>query len=53
MAGVGFEDVDRVAAYDRNQTSSTSEKERALVTRLGITANNSVIDLDFILITCN
>ncbi|MUL36362.1 class I SAM-dependent methyltransferase [Gloeocapsopsis dulcis] len=45
MAGVDFEDAAQVEVYDRNQTSSTPEKEQALVTRLGITAEHSVIDL--------
>ncbi len=45
MAGVDFQDVAQVEAYDRNQTSSTPEKEQALVTRLGILAGQTVIDL--------
>ena len=45
MAGVDFEDAAQVAAYDRNQTASTPDKEQALVTRLGITAEHTVIDL--------
>ncbi|PSB08959.1 SAM-dependent methyltransferase [filamentous cyanobacterium CCP2] len=45
MAGVDFEDVSRVTAYDRNQTASTPEKEQALVSRLGIAAGHTVIDL--------
>ena len=45
MAGVDFEDVTQVEAYDRNQTSSTPEKEQALVTRLGILPGQTVIDL--------
>lgn len=45
MAGVDFEDAAQVEAYDRNQTSSTPEKEQALVTRLGISPKHTVIDL--------
>lgn len=45
MAGVDFEDTVQVEAYDRNQTASTPEKEQALVARLGIAAEHSVIDL--------
>ncbi|MBE9171361.1 class I SAM-dependent methyltransferase [Pleurocapsales cyanobacterium LEGE 06147] len=45
MAGVDFEDEARVAVYDRNQTASTPEKERALVNRLGIASEHTVIDL--------
>ncbi|MBD1849058.1 class I SAM-dependent methyltransferase [Leptolyngbya sp. FACHB-711] len=45
MAGIDFEDAAQVAVYDRNQTSSTPEKEQALVTRLGIAAEHTVIDL--------
>jgi ubiquinone/menaquinone biosynthesis C-methylase UbiE len=45
MAGVDFEDTAQVEAYDRNQTSSTPEKEQALVTRLGVSSRHSVIDL--------
>lgn len=45
MAGVDFKDVAQVEAYDRNQTSSTPEKEQALVTRLGILPGQTVIDL--------
>lgn len=45
MAGIDFEDAAQVEVYDRNQTSSTPEKEQALVTRLGISAEHSVIDL--------
>jgi putative AdoMet-dependent methyltransferase len=45
MAGVDFEDAAQVEAYDRNQTASTPEKEQALVTRLGIAAKQTVIDL--------
>lgn len=45
MAGVDFKDAAQVEVYDRNQTASTPEKERALVTRLGITADHTVIDL--------
>lgn len=45
MAGVNFEDTAQVEVYDRNQTASTPEKEQALVTRLGISAKHTVIDL--------
>lgn len=45
MAGVDFEDTAQVEAYDRNQTASTPDKEQALVARLGIAAEHSVIDL--------
>lgn len=45
MAGVDFEDTAQAEAYDRNQTASTPDKEQDLVTRLGITAEHSVIDL--------
>ena len=45
MAGVDFEDAGQVEAYDRNQTASTTEKEQALVTRLGILPGQRVIDM--------
>lgn len=45
MAGIDFENAAQVEVYDRNQTSSTPEKEQALVTRLGIAAEHTVIDL--------
>ncbi len=45
MAGVDFEDTAQVAAFDRNQLSSTPEKEQALVQRLGISSGHTVIDL--------
>lgn len=45
IAGIDFQDAAQVEVYDRNQTASTPEKEQALVTRLGITAEHSVIDL--------
>ena len=45
MAGVDFEEAAQVEAYDRNQTSSTPEKEQALVNRLGIQPGQVVIDL--------
>lgn len=45
MAGVDFKDAAQVEAYDRNQTSSTPEKEQALVARLGILPGQTVIDL--------
>lgn len=43
--GTDFEDPSVVAAYDRNQRSSTVEAEQALVEQLGITAGDTVIDL--------
>lgn len=45
MAGVDFKDAAQVEVYDRNQTVSTKEKEQALVNRLGINAEHTVIDL--------
>ncbi|WP_439344926.1 class I SAM-dependent methyltransferase [Vacuolonema iberomarrocanum] len=45
MAGVDFEDIAQVEAYDRNQTVSTPEKEQALVAQLGIVSGQTVIDL--------
>ncbi len=45
QVGVDFEDTAQVAAYDRNQKSSTVEAERSLVERLGISAAHSVIDI--------
>ena len=45
MAGVDFEDAAQVEVYDCNQTSSTPEKEQALVTRLGISSGHTVVDL--------
>jgi putative AdoMet-dependent methyltransferase len=45
MAGVDFQDATQVEAFDRKQSSSTPEKERALVSRLGITSKHTVIDL--------
>jgi putative AdoMet-dependent methyltransferase len=45
IVGVDFEDVAQVEVYDRNQTVSTPEKEQILVTRLGISAEHTVIDL--------
>lgn len=45
MAGVDFADVAQVEAYDRNQSSSTPEKEKALVSRLRIAADHTVVDL--------
>ena len=45
MVGVDFEDTAQVEAYDRNQTSSAPEKEQALVTRLGIVPEYTVVDL--------
>jgi ubiquinone/menaquinone biosynthesis C-methylase UbiE len=45
MAGVDFEDVAQVEAFDLKQPSSTPEKEQALVSRLGISSGHTVIDL--------
>ena len=45
MAGVDFNDITQVEVYVRNQTASTPDKEQALVTRLGISAEHCVIDL--------
>lgn len=45
QVGTDFADPQVVAAYDRNQRSSTVEAERALVVQLGITAGDTVIDL--------
>lgn len=45
QVGVDFENTTQVAAFDRNQTSSTVEAERSLVKRLGITAGHNVIDI--------
>lgn len=45
MAGVDFEDAAEVEAFDLKQPSSTPEKEQALVSRLGIAAKHTVIDL--------
>ena len=45
MAGVDFNDVTQVEVYDRNQTTSTLDREQVLVTRLGISAEDSIIDL--------
>lgn len=45
MVGVDFEDSAQVEAYDRNQTVSTPEREQALVAQLGITPEQTVIDL--------
>jgi putative AdoMet-dependent methyltransferase len=45
QVGVDFEDMTQVAAYDRNQTSSSVEEEQQLVMQLGISAGQSVIDL--------
>jgi putative AdoMet-dependent methyltransferase len=42
--GTDFEDLAQVAAYDRNQTSSSLEAEQQLVNRLGIANGHSVID---------
>lgn len=45
QAGVDFEDVAQVEAYDRNQTSSNAEAEQALVAQLGNSSDHTVIDL--------
>jgi ubiquinone/menaquinone biosynthesis C-methylase UbiE len=45
QVGVDFEDAAQVAAFDRNQKSSTIAAERSLVERLGISAGHSVIDI--------
>lgn len=45
MAGVDFEDMAQVEVFDIKQPSSTPEKEQALVSRLGILSQHSVIDL--------
>lgn len=45
MAGVDFEDIAQVEVFDLKQSSSTPEKEQALVTRLGISSGHTVIDL--------
>ncbi|WP_026733047.1 class I SAM-dependent methyltransferase [Fischerella sp. PCC 9605] len=45
MAGIDFEDIAQVEAFDRRQASSTPEKEQALVRRLGISSGHTVIDL--------
>ncbi|MER3434228.1 MAG: SAM-dependent methyltransferase [Leptolyngbya sp. ERB_1_1] len=45
MAGVDFEDAAQVEVFDLKQLSSTPEKEQALVSRLGISSEQTVIDL--------
>lgn len=45
MAGVDFEDAAQVEAFDLKQSSSTPEKEQALVLRLGISSGHTIIDL--------
>ncbi|MBD2514750.1 methyltransferase domain-containing protein [Nostoc sp. FACHB-973] len=45
MAGVNFEDAAQAESFDFKQPSSTPEKEQALVSRLGITSGQIVIDL--------
>ncbi|AUB35061.1 Ubiqui/menaqui biosynthesis C-methylase UbiE [Nostoc flagelliforme CCNUN1] len=45
MAGVDFEDAAQAESFDLKQPSSTPEKEQALVSRLGITSGQIVIDL--------
>ncbi|WP_199314043.1 hypothetical protein [Leptolyngbya sp. FACHB-671] len=44
QAGTDFEDMTQVATYDRNQTSSSVEEEQQLVTQLGISTGQTVID---------
>lgn len=43
--GTDFDDSSQVEAYDRNQKSSTTEAEQALINRLGISEKHSVIDI--------
>jgi ubiquinone/menaquinone biosynthesis C-methylase UbiE len=45
MAGVDFEDIAQVEVFDLKQSSSTPDKEQALVTRLGISSGHTVVDL--------
>ncbi|OWY65127.1 SAM-dependent methyltransferase [cyanobacterium TDX16] len=45
QVGVDFEDPAEVAAFDRNQTSSTVAAERSLVAQFGISRGHTVIDL--------
>lgn len=45
QVGTDFSDPAVVATYDRNQRSSTADKEQALVQQLGIAAGHQVIDL--------
>lgn len=45
QVGIDFEDTEQVAAFDRNQKSSTIEAERTLVNRLGISTGKTVIDI--------
>lgn len=45
MAGVDFEDIAQVEAFDCKQLSSTPDKEQALVERLGISCGHTAIDL--------
>lgn len=44
QVGTDFEDMTQVATYDRNQTSSSAEEEQQLVTQLGISTGQTVID---------
>lgn len=44
QVGVDFEDTEQVAAFDRNQGSSAAT-EQALIDRLGISRQHTVIDL--------
>lgn len=43
--GTDFERINQVEQYDRKQTSSSIAAEQALIAQLGITANDTVIDL--------
>jgi ubiquinone/menaquinone biosynthesis C-methylase UbiE len=45
QTGVDFEATAQVAAYDRNQRSSSEQAERELIEWLGISAGHTVIDL--------
>lgn len=44
QTGVDLNDISTVINYNRSQKSSTPETERALIEKLGILQNNSVID---------
>lgn len=44
QVGVDFEDIAQVAAFDRNQRSSSQEAERSLIEYLGISTGHTVID---------
>ncbi|WP_026732387.1 class I SAM-dependent methyltransferase [Fischerella sp. PCC 9605] len=45
MAGIDFNDATVVEIFDRNQLSSTPQKEQDLVSQLGICSGHSVIEL--------